>query len=185
MNEAALRARLGNLPDEADVLPGGMSPSAVLVPVEPGRGVWLTRRAMDMPSHAGQVSFPGGRVGAGDASLRAAALREAEEEIGLAPSQAVIMGRLKGLVTGTGFHITPFVALLPRDYGFVACEREVREIFCLPFATLLNPEWPVRREAEVKDTKRVFWVWPDDAHVIWGATAEILLELALWLRKTA
>ena len=86
----------------------------MLVPLEPERGVWLTRRSALVPNHAGQVSFPGGKIEAYDASVEAAALREAAEEIGLDPAGTEILGRMDDFITGTGFHIAPVVALVPK-----------------------------------------------------------------------
>jgi len=164
---------------------GRLRPSAVLVALEPGRGVWLTRRSTRMAEHAGQVSFPGGKIEMSDASPEAAALREAQEEIGLDPAQAEILGRLNDHVTGTGFHIAPVVALLPENVALLPETEEVEELFALPFSALLNPDFPVRRKAVWRGGAREFWVWPHEDHVIWGATAEILRRLALRLREVA
>ena len=114
-------------------------PAAVLVALEPERGVWLTRRSARMSAHAGQVSFPGGKIEPGDASVEAAALREAAEEIGLDPAQAEILGRMDDFITGTGFHISPVIALVPQGVRFIPDPREVEEVFCLSFAALLDP----------------------------------------------
>lgn len=182
MDEAALRLRLPVGLARQFLAPGGHRPSAVLVALEPGRGVWLTRRGADLPSHAGQVSFPGGKIEAWDASVEAAALREAAEEIGLDPLSTEILGRMDDYITGTGFHISPVVALVPRDVRFVAAPGEVQEVFCLPFETLLDPGNPIRRRAFWRGREREFWVWPHPLHPIWGATAQMLLNLAMLLR---
>lgn len=164
---------------------GRLRAAAVLVPLEPGRGVWLTRRSTRMTDHAGQVSFPGGKIERFDASPEAAALREAQEEIGLDPARAEIIGRLNDHITGTGFHIAPVVALLPEKVELLPAAEEVEELFALPFSDLLNPEFPVRRKAHWRGGEREFWLWPHADHVIWGATAEILRRLALRLRGVA
>jgi 8-oxo-dGTP pyrophosphatase MutT (NUDIX family) len=182
MTEAELRNKLPsglahNLLEQA-----GFRPAAVLVPLEPARGVWLTRRSAFMPNHAGQVSFPGGKIENLDTSVEAAALREAAEEIGLDPATTEILGRMDDYVTGTGFHISPVVALVPRDVVFVAAPDEVQDIFCVPFETLLDKTWPRRRRAVWRGREQEFFVWPHETHVIWGATAMILLKLALRLR---
>jgi 8-oxo-dGTP pyrophosphatase MutT (NUDIX family) len=161
---------------------GGHRPSAVLVGLEPGHGVWLTRRAPWLRSHAGQVSFPGGKIEAYDGSPEAAALREAAEEIGLDPASAEVLGCMDDFITGTGFHISPVVALLPEGVAFVASPGEVQEVFCLPFSTLLDKRFPVRRRAFWRGGERTFWVWPHPDHPVWGATAKILLNLAVLLR---
>jgi 8-oxo-dGTP pyrophosphatase MutT (NUDIX family) len=155
----------------------------VLVGLEPERGVWLTRRTAALPHHAGQVSFPGGKIEMGDASPEAAALREAQEEIGLDPACVEILGRMDDLVTLTGFHIVPVLALLPPAPCFHPDSDEVAAVFCLPFATLLDPALPCRRRAMIRGREMTFNVWPHPDHVIWGATAEILRRLAGKLRE--
>jgi len=160
-------------------------PAAVLLALEPGRGVWLTRRSAQMSNHAGQVSFPGGKIEAFDASVEAAALREAEEEIGLDPARTEVLGRMDDFITGTGFHIAPVIALVPRDVVFVAAPGEVQEVFSLSFETLLDPSLPRLRRAVWRGQDGEFWVWPHESHVIWGATARILLDLAKRLREMA
>ena len=166
--------------------------AAVLVPVVlgPAPGVLLTRRCATLSSHAGQVSFPGGRIDPGDPSAEAAALREAEEEVGLDPARVELLGRLEDYVTGTGYRITPVLALLPAGMaldalGLRISPHEVEEVFELPLSTLLDPAAPRRREVEVQGRRRAFWVWPHARHEIWGATAAILLNLAGRLRKPA
>jgi 8-oxo-dGTP pyrophosphatase MutT (NUDIX family) len=159
-------------------------PAAVLVALEPDRGVWLTRRSPLLPNHAGQVSFPGGKIEAFDASIEEAALREANEEIGLDPAKAEVLGRMDDFVTRTGFHISPVIALVPRGIEFTPCAQEVREVFCLPFEVLLDPESPRLRRAIWRGFEGEFWVWPHELHVIWGATARILLNLAERLRSS-
>lgn len=170
--------------DARDLLPGPFRPAAVLVPIVHGDepGALLTRRAATLAAHAGQVAFPGGRIDPGDASPEAAALREAEEEIGLAPSQVELAGRLPAYFTGTGFCITPVIGLLPAGLVLSANPAEVETIFTLPLATLLDPAAPERRSRDYRGRQRHFWVWPHDDHYIWGATAAILRHLADRLR---
>jgi len=178
MTAAELRRRLPPGLDHRRLALDANRPAAVLVPIEPEHGVWLTRRSAQMPSHAGQVSFPGGKIELHDATVEAAALREAQEEIGLAPESAEVLGRMDDFVTGTGFHISPVVALVPRGVAFAAAQGEVAEVFCLPFSTLLDAGLPRRRRAQWRGAEREFWVWPHEDHVIWGATAMILRNLA-------
>jgi 8-oxo-dGTP pyrophosphatase MutT (NUDIX family) len=135
-----------------------------------------------MLNHAGQVSFPGGKVDPDDVSLEAAALREAWEEIGLDPAGVEILGRLDDHITGTGFHITPVVALVPPGAAVHVASDEVVEVFCLPFEVLLDRSLPHARVASVDGVEREFYVWPHEYHVIWGATGEILRRLAVQLR---
>jgi 8-oxo-dGTP pyrophosphatase MutT (NUDIX family) len=164
---------------------GRLRAAAVLVAMEPCKGVWLTRRSTRMPAHPGQVSFPGGKIEPFDASPEDASLREAREEVGLNPTQVEILGRMDDYVIGSGFHIAPVVALVPEKVPLLPATDEVEELFVLPFSVLLNPEYPIHRKAFWQSGLRQFWVWPHEDHVIWGATAEILRRLALRLREVA
>lgn len=181
MNEAEIRARLAGLV-HAPLDYEDYWPSAVLVPLEAGRGVWLTLRANHLNSHAGQVAFPGGRIERSDASPEAAALREASEEIGLKPVDVTLLGRMDDYITGTGFHMTPVLGLVQPGVTFTPAEAEVAAVFCLPFETLLDPEAPRRRTGFFRGAEQHFWIWPKAEHLIWGATAEILVQLARRLR---
>lgn len=165
-------------------------PAAVLVPVVFGAapGVLLTLRCGHLSAHAGQVSLPGGRIDPGDASPEAAALREAEEEIGLDPARVELLGRLRDYATGTGYIVTPVVGLLPEGVALDALAlrpsaSEVEAVFELPLAVLLDPEAPRRQRAEVNGRSREYWVWPHPQYTIWGATAAILVDLAARLRQ--
>ena len=168
---------------------GALVPAAVLVPflLGPASGVLLTKRNAHLSMHAGQVSFPGGRIDPGDHSPEAAALREAQEEIGLDPARVELLGRLGDYVTGTGFSIIPVLGLLPVGMGLdrldlVPSPAEVEAVFLLPLAVLLDPAAPRRHQAEYRGRRREFWVWPHPEHYIWGATAGILVHLAAVLR---
>lgn len=182
MKEEALRRIFLHQPAYEPLSFRGLRAAAALVPIEAEKGVWLTRRSALLPTHAGQVSFPGGKIDAQDVSPEAAALREAQEEVGLSPTRAEILGRLPDYTTISGFHITSVVALVPAQIKFQPETMEVEEIFALPFSVLLNPEYPVRRRVMFQGSTRFFLVWPHDDHVIWGATAAILWQLALRLR---
>ena len=159
-------------------------PAAVLVPVilGPSPGILLTKRHARLSRHAGQVSFPGGRIDAADASPEAAALREAEEEIALDPTHVEVLGRMADYVTGTGFRITPVLGLLPPGLTLRPAPDEVDAVFELPIGVLLDPEAPQRRMHHERGRSREYWVWPHPEHYIWGATAAILLDLAQQLR---
>ena len=170
--------------DTASMLTTAPVPAAVLVLVVHGEepGILLTKRTSTLAKHAGQVAFPGGRIDEGDASVEAAALREAYEEVGLPPDQPEVLGRLPDYLTGTGFRISPVLALLPRPVVLQANPDEVEAIFTLPLEVLLDPAAPQRRRAEFRGRMREFWVWPHDHHYIWGATAAILVHVATRLR---
>lgn len=181
MNEAEIRHRLLGLV-HAPLACDDYWPAAVLVPLEVGRGVWLTLRASNLNSHAGQVAFPGGRIERSDPSPEAAALREASEEIGLEPEDVTLLGRMDDYITGTGFHMTPVLGLVKPGLQFTPSAAEVAAVFCLPFEMLLDPAAARQRTGFYRGTEHRFWVWPKAEHLIWGATAEILVNLARRLR---
>jgi 8-oxo-dGTP pyrophosphatase MutT (NUDIX family) len=168
----------------ADLAARPAVPAAVLVPIVCGAspGVLLTKRNEHLSAHAGQVSFPGGRIDARDNDAESAALREAREEIGLDPGCVELAGRLADYLTGTGFCITPVVGLLPPGVALTPSPAEVEAVFTLPMAVLLDPAAPARRRAHYRGRWREFWVWPHPEHYIWGATAAILVQLAERLR---
>jgi 8-oxo-dGTP pyrophosphatase MutT (NUDIX family) len=197
IDNSTLRARLAapgvGVPAGSDDVAGlglaALTPAAVLVAFLQGAapGVLLTKRNAHLSTHAGQVSFPGGRIESGDASPEVAALREAEEEIGLAPGRVELLGRLGDYVTGTGYRITPVLGVLPAGVEMAGLELapsvdEVDSVFVLPLSVLLDPAAPRRRRMFYRERMREFWVWPHSEHYIWGATAGILVQLAGLLR---
>lgn len=178
--------------DTIDLNAGPFVPAAVLVPfvLGPAPGVLLTKRTAHLTKHAGQVSFPGGRIDPGDVSAEAAALREAQEEIGLDPAWVELAGRLPDYVTGTGYRITPVLGLLPPGVALHALSlnvspHEVDAVFELPLSVILDPGAPSRHSAHWRGRMREYWQWPHDEHHIWGATAAILVGLAHRLRGGA
>jgi 8-oxo-dGTP pyrophosphatase MutT (NUDIX family) len=182
------REAMAGLPPAFDATAIGLRPeamiaAAVLVPIvlHPAPTVLLTLRAARLSAHAGQVSFPGGRIEGGE-TPEAAAVREAAEEVGLDPRLPELLGRLPDHITGTGYRMTPVVALVPAPLNLTPHPGEVEECFELPLATVLDPAAPERRGAEWKGRRREFWVWPHERHYIWGATAAILVNLARILR---
>jgi 8-oxo-dGTP pyrophosphatase MutT (NUDIX family) len=162
---------------------GQVVAAAVLVPLvlRPEPTILLTLRSSRLKSHAGQVSFPGGRMEAGETPEQTA-LREAAEEVGLDPALPQLVGRLPALLTGTGYRVTPVVALLRPPFDLRPDPGEVEEPFEYPLARLLDPAAPERRAQEFRGRLREFWVWPHDRHYIWGATASMLVTLSAVLR---
>ena len=175
--------------DGEDLATGRLVPAAVLVSLVLGArpGVLLTKRTAHLNKHAGQVSFPGGRIDPGDESPEHAALREADEEVGLAPRHVELVGRLEDYVTGTGYRVTPVLGLLPEgaelhDLALSPSPHEVEAVFSLPLSVVLDPTAPERRRSHFRGAWREFWVWPHPDHYIWGATAAMLVHLAHRLR---
>ncbi len=155
-------------------------PAAVLVPLidrPEGMTVLLTLRTAGLKRHPGQVAFPGGRAHEDDRSSEDTALREAEEEIGLAPGRVELIGRLNARYTGTGFHVTPVVGLIVPPVPLKADPSEVARIFEVPLADVLDPARH-RLEVQVRDGReRAFHVLDHPEHYIWGLTARMLVNL--------
>lgn len=151
--------------------------AAVLVPVTddgPEARVILTRRTAAMRRHSGQVAFPGGSIDPEDGSPEVAAMREAEEEIGLDRNFVETVGRLPVYLTTTGFRITPVLALVRPGYHLVANPDEVDAVFETPLSFLMNPE-NHRQESRVwENVERHYFVMPFREHQIWGVTAGII-----------
>lgn len=156
----------------------------MLIPVSrpnddhPDSKVVLTVRSENLKSHAGQISLPGGSIEAGDADLAAAALREAEEEIGLPRDQVEVIGQLGPMELPSGFRVTPVIGLIPPNLEFTACAREVADIFQTPLELILNPEAYVRSSYLYAGVKRRTLELHYEDYRIWGATAAILHRLA-------
>lgn len=158
-----------------------LRPAAVLVPLidrAVGMSVLLTLRTAHLSAHAGQVAFPGGSIDAGDRDASDAALREAEEEIGLPRRHVMPIGRLDTYVTGTGFEIIPIVGIVTPPFPLVADPFEVAEVFEVPLSFVLDVKNHRRTERVIEQHRRVFFVLPFEKWNIWGATAGILVNLA-------
>jgi 8-oxo-dGTP pyrophosphatase MutT (NUDIX family) len=155
--------------------------AAVLVPlVERGAGlnVILTRRSGRLRNHPGQVAFPGGRVDPEDASLLDAALREAEEEVGLSPADVALIGRLDTHETVTRFAVTPFVAHVADAFRPRPEPSEVEEVFEVPLAFLVDPANLQLHSRPWQGVRRTYYAIPYGPHYIWGATARMLKSFA-------
>lgn len=155
-------------------------PAAVLIPlVAHGQQptVLLTRRTDHLNNHPGQVSFPGGHIEAGDGSPEQTAMRETREETGLQPSHIDVVGRLDDYQTGTGFTITPVVAMVTPPFELSPDAHEVAEIFEVPLAFLLDPANHLRHAREFDGIQQQFFAMQYQQHYIWGATAGMLINL--------
>jgi 8-oxo-dGTP pyrophosphatase MutT (NUDIX family) len=165
----------GNQPPEKRV------PAAVLVGMvdrPDGLTVLLTQRTAHLADHAGQISLPGGRIEPSDPDHVHAALREAEEEIGLPPSHVEVIGRLDTYITGTGFEITPVVGLVRAPFSLRLDAFEVAEAFEVPLSFIVDPANHERHSRELRGRMRSFFVLPYEDRYIWGATAAMLVNLA-------
>ena len=158
-----------------------LRPAAVLVPIvdrPEGMSVLLTQRTPHLTAHAGQISFPGGRIEEGDPDATAAALRETEEEVGLSRDHITVIGRLDTYVTGTGFEITPIVGIVRTPFPLTIDPFEVAEVFEVPLSFVLDSRNHRRMTREFENRTRVFFVLPYEGRNIWGATAGMLVNLA-------
>jgi 8-oxo-dGTP pyrophosphatase MutT (NUDIX family) len=174
--------------------PEGLSPASVLVPLvqrPDGLRVLLTRRTEHLRDHAGQISFPGGRVEPTDADAVATALREAEEEVGLPRDAVDVIGQLPHYTTVTRYVVTPVVALVRPPFTLQLDAFEVAEAFEVPLGFLMTPAHHRRHEFELQGQRRQFLSMPwqgSDAngeprtYFIWGATAAMLRNLYGLLR---
>ena len=167
-----------NLAELRDLLPDELTPAAVLIGIvthdEPT--LIFTRRNEVMTHHAGQISFPGGRVEPDEGPI-AAALREAEEEIGLPPSAVTPLGFLDPYATITGFRVMPLVATVTPGQAYRMAPLEVAEVFETPLSVVLHPDAIEQREREWRGRLRRYHVIPWEGRDIWGATAAMLVNL--------
>lgn len=166
--------------------PDTLREAAVLVPLVEHAGgatVIFTQRTAHLTAHAGQISFPGGRMEPFDGSPEETALRETEEEIGLSREHVEIIGRLDTYVTRTGFRVTPVVGVVRPPFRLTPDPTEVAEVFEVPLAFILDPSNPQRHSREFQGAKRFFYVFPYQHRFIWGATAGMLVNLRDVLRE--
>lgn len=164
----------------AEAMPlGSAKPAAVLVPVvaRDPLSVLLTQRTHDLASHAGQIAFPGGKVDAEDKGPLGAALREASEEIGLAPEFIEPLGFLDTYRTVTGFAVTPVVALVKPGFELQLNAREVADAFEVPFSFLMDAANHEMHTRTYRGHERKYYAMPYGERYIWGATAGILVNM--------
>lgn len=162
--------------------------AAVLVPIvqhAAGATLLLTERSLQLANHSGQVAFPGGRIDAGDVDAADAALREAEEEVGLDRAHVEIVGTLSNYVTGTAFVVTPVVGLVRPGFVLTPNPGEVADAFEVPLAFLMDPSHHHRHMLEWQGARREWFSMPfregGTERFIWGATAGMLRNLYRFL----
>ena len=163
----------------------GPVPASVLMPIvvrDTGLTMLLTERTAHLSDHAGQVSFPGGGAEPIDVDAIDTALRETEEEIGLARVHVEVLGRLPDYATITGFVVAPVVALVHPPFDLTLYDYEVAEAFEVPLAFLMDPANQHVHEVSTPQGSRRFLSMPHDGHFTWGATAWMLRNLYVFLR---
>ena len=161
------------------------TPASVLIALVQRPGgltILLTQRNADLTDHPGQISFPGGRAEAFDTSPVDTALRESEEEIGLDRAHVEVIGTMPDYYTGTGYRVTPVVALVTPPFEMTADPGEVAEIFEVPLAYLMDGVNHQRLSVELPSGRRSFYAMPYETYFIWGATAGMLRNLFHLLR---
>ncbi|RJF99242.1 CoA pyrophosphatase [Noviherbaspirillum saxi] len=168
-------------------LTGEPTPASVLIPLvahADGLTMLLTQRTAHLHDHAGQVSLPGGRVDDTDTSAIETALRETEEEVGVHRRHIEVLGTLPDYFTGTGFRVTPVVALVQPPFELRADPFEVAEIFEVPLAFLMDGRNHQLRTVQIPEGggRRTFYTMPYERFFIWGATAGMLRNLFHFIR---
>ena len=156
------------------------TPAAVLVPLVPrpdGLHLLLTERQPHLRRHAGQIAFPGGRIDAADSDALAAALRETEEETGIVPAFVEPVGFLDTYLTSTNYRVVPVVAFLRPGFTLVPQEAEVKDVFEVPLAFLMDPAHHERHSRDWQGQTRYYYAMPWQGRYIWGATAGMIRNL--------
>jgi 8-oxo-dGTP pyrophosphatase MutT (NUDIX family) len=188
LDVAALRERLRRTPpafsvygdDDTGRLAAAVTAAAVLIPIvdhPSGLTVVFTQRTSHLKAHSGQVSFPGGRAEPEDPTPEFTALREAQEEIGLAMERVEVLARLPEYHTRTGFRVTPVVGLVAPPLELRPDPREVDDVFEVPLAHLLDPGNHLRETRELQGRTVGYYVMRHGGRTIWGATAGMVVNL--------
>ncbi|HUP49233.1 MAG TPA: CoA pyrophosphatase [Thermoanaerobaculia bacterium] len=157
--------------------------AAVLIPLIRNGGRWsilFTRRSENLAAHSGQIAFPGGAV-EGSELLEQAAIREAEEEVGIGGAGVELIGRLDDLITNSGFLVAPFAGIVHQPIEYVLQESEVVEVFEVPIDALLHPAQPEVRYVSFRGGRYPAYYYVHEGHEIWGLTGRMLkafLDLA-------
>ena len=162
-------------------------PAAVLVPLVPradGLHLLLTERQPHLRRHAGQIAFPGGRIDDGDVDAVAAALRETEEETGIAPAFVEPVGFLDTYLTSTNYRVVPVVAVIRPGFTLKPQEAEVKDIFEVPLAFLMDPAHHARHSRDWQGHTRYYYAMPWQGRYIWGATAGMIRNLYRLMYET-
>lgn len=157
-----------------------LTPAAVLVPLFLQKGqyqILFTQRSMEVREHKGQIAFPGGMREPQDVDLQFTALRETEEELGIRPEGIEVLGELNELITPTGYHITPFVGIIPHPYEYRLNRQEIAGIIEVPLDHLLAPQNLRLERGEFFNAQTEMPYFQYKQHVIWGATGRITREL--------
>jgi 8-oxo-dGTP pyrophosphatase MutT (NUDIX family) len=176
LREPIRRALAARSPERLPL--GATTAAAVLIPLSERDGetrVWLVRRPDEMRSHGGQVAFPGGKNDPADDSLRATALREAEEELGLSPARVDVLGVMDDYLTITGFTITPWVGWIEEPFDAKPNPSEVARVFTVPLREFFAPP------AGIAPWQR----WNVEGEIVWGATAAMVRSFVAILRAIA
>ena len=170
-----LRAILGARP-AIEIDAPTLKRAAVLIPLVPNDRGWsllFSRRSANLAAHSGQIAFPGGGVETGE-PLEAAAIREAQEEVGIGAEHIELIGRLDDLVTNSGFLVAPFVGIIDERVDYVLQASEVDEVFEVPIEALLSPNQPEVRYVAFRGKNYPAYFYRHEQHEIWGLTGRIL-----------
>ena len=182
--------RIGGIPTAeaalvSHLIPSDQIPAAVLVPIvdrPEGLTLLMTQRSSRLRTHAGQISFPGGRIEPKDGGPKAAALRETEEEIGLSGDQIEIVGQLSSHCVFSGFAVTPVIGLVKPDFSLCVDSREVESVFEVPLSYVLNPNNQQLEQRTVGECSVSVYFFQYGYRRIWGLTAGIIMHLHERLR---